>query len=98
MEGFSKQEPELDKTLRPMDYKQGDVIEIVVKEIPTPTDILPSGKPKFPVGFIDDFIVIVTSGLPKDTQVGDRIRVTLLKVARSYSHKQMGFGAYFRGE
>ena len=93
-EGFSKSEPE--KELRPIEYKQGDVVEIVVKDIPDPLDILPNGKTKFPVGFKDDFVVIVTSGLPKDTQVGDRILVTLLKVAKSHSHKVMGFACVAR--
>ena len=96
MQGFSKQEPELDNALPSIEYKQGDTIEVVVKDIPDPLKVLPNGKSPSPVGFTGDFVVIITSGLPKDTQIGDRISVTLLKVTRSHSHKVMGFGCVAR--
>jgi len=96
MEGFSKQEPELDNALSSIKYKQGDIIEVVVKDIPDTLRVLPNGKSPSPVGFSGDFVVIITSGLPKDTQVGDRVRVTLLKITKSHSGKKMGFGCVAR--
>ena len=96
MEGFSKQEPELDNALLSVEYKQGDTIEVVVKDIPDPLKVLPNGKTPSPVGFTGDFVVIITSGLPKDIQIGDRISVTLLKITKSHSGKKMGFGCVAR--
>ena len=96
MEGFRKQEPELDNALLSVEYKQGDTIEVVVKDIPDPLKVLPNGKTPSPVGFTGDFVVIITSGLPKDMQIGDRISVTLLKITKSHSGKKMGFGCVER--
>ena len=96
MERFRKQEPELDNALLSVEYKQGDTIEVVVKDIPDPLKVLPNGKTPSPVGFTGDFVVIITSGLPKDTQIGDRISVTLLKITKSHSGKKMGFGCVAR--
>ena len=96
MEGFSKQEPELDNALLSVEYKQGDTIEVVVKDIPDPLKVLPNGKTPSPVGFTGDFVVIITSGLPKDIQIGDRISVTLIKITKSHSGKRMGFGCVAR--
>jgi len=95
LEGFSKQEPELDnyRQLRPANYSQGDIVSgLTVKDVPLPNELTENGKQKLPVAFKDDFVVILLE-YPKDIQIGDTLDVVLTKVTRSHSKKIMGFGA-----
>ena len=94
MEGFSKQEPELDnneRQLRTISISQGDVVKgCIVKDVPEGT--LPNGRKLLPVCFTSD-LVIILSEYPPNLRVGDVVDVVILKVTRSHGHKIMAFGA-----
>jgi len=94
MDGFNKKEP--DAETEPFTtYRPGDEIVVIVKDIPDVVETLPNGKPKSPVGFSDSdrsFIVIINNP-PKDIKVGQRLKVTLTKITKSYGHKRMAFGS-----
>ena len=95
MEGFSKPEPKVEPELPTINYRPGDEVVVVVKDVPRPEELLPNGRPKDPVGFSDSdraFIVILTNP-PKDIKVGQRLKVTLTKITKSYGHKKLAFGA-----